>query len=594
HGDKVVAAILPGRKGKNPSGRVVRVLERATEIMAVRVLRPAGDGAVLAQATDPRCKGLFVLDFEGRKAPDKGDIVLAAPGDRLEGGGWAGRVVEVLGREFSLETQERIVKANHSVPGPFPPIVLAEAANLGPEPDPEGLQGREDLTNLGLVTIDGEQAKDFDDAVHVRAKGGGWILTVAIADVSHYVQPGSALDREALERGNSFYFPRSVEPMLPEALSNGLCSLVPGRPRLAMAVEMEFDRLGRRTGQRCFAAVIRSEARLTYTQVQGLFSRGEGRDESWGLMLEEAAKLAEILRNARARQGSLDFDLPEPEIIQGLLDGSVGIRARERFFSHRLVEEFMISANECVAEILTRAEKVLPYRVHPLPDPDKLSALFRLLTTAGVLPERPDEITPASLQSVLALVRDTEREFLVNRLMLRTMSQAGYSPTNEGHFGLASECYCHFTSPIRRYADLLVHRVLKSVLARDGRIFRVKPLKRICDGINRCERRAMEAEREMLKRAGILHLRDRIGDVFAGVISGVADFGFWVELDSVLVEGLVRLSTLHDDYYEFRADEHRHLGRGTGRTFGLGQRVTVRLVNTSLDRLEVDLEVEDA
>ncbi|WP_173081149.1 ribonuclease R family protein, partial [Fundidesulfovibrio magnetotacticus] len=396
HGDRVAVA-LTRHGGRNPEGRVVRVLERGVTAMPCRVERLIKPGLALCRPTDPRHLHALLLETEpGGRDPAPGDVLTLEAGEMLDHQLFAARLVESLGRETDLAVQERMVKLNHQIPGPFPERCLEQAAQLPAAPGEADLPGRQDLRGLDFVTIDGETARDFDDAILVEEDGKGFLLRVAIADVAHYVPAGSPLDREAMERGNSCYFPLSVEPMFPEALSNGLCSLNPGVDRLAMAVAIRFDASGL-PGRCDFAsAVIRSKARLTYEQVHAaLEENGPEREALVTLMpmLRRAETLARAIRARREERGSLDFELPEPEIRLDPASGEVDIRARERRFSHRIIEEFMIAANEAVARHLTEHGAPLPYRVHPEPDPDKLETLFGVLSRTELGLSLPSEPT---------------------------------------------------------------------------------------------------------------------------------------------------------------------------------------------------------
>lgn len=609
HGDEVVVAVMPPRggrrgdfRGKSPQGRIVRVLSRATKMMPVRVETRLGPDLYLAFPTDPRMHFRIMADTKAlANDPEPGDILQAIPGDKLDDKLWAATIAENLGFEGDVEVQEKLVKASHGIPHIFPGRVLEEARALPGDPGEEDFRGREDLRELGLVTIDGAKARDFDDAVHVRREGDGWRLTVAIADVSHYVAPGSHLDREAFDRGNSYYFPKSVEPMFPEALSNGLCSLNPDVPRLAMVAEIGFTASGQPQKERFYPAVIRSHARLTYMQVHRALEEkdAEEREKISGVlpMLEEAERLARILNRVRNARGSLDFDLPEPEILFNLYGETTEIRARSRTFAHQLIEEFMIAANEAVARFLTDRGPHCMYRIHPEPDGDKLRGVFKLLSRTELAPKLPPSdgrVKPTDLQLLLDAAQGTDLEFLAGRLVLRSMMQAIYTPEHQGHFGLASECYCHFTSPIRRYADLIVHRALKAALdVSDEPLPRPATLKKIADHVSGRERVAVEAEREILKRLTIIFLADRVGESFTGIVNGVSDHGFWVELNEVMAEGMVRLSNLTDDYYHYLRDRQEILGERTGKRYTLGQKVQVQLSGVSLSRLEVDLTLHD-
>jgi ribonuclease R len=595
HGDRVAVA-LTRQRGLNCEGRVVRVLERLARTLPCRVERRIRQGLYLCRPTEMRFKHALLLEIEtGATPPALGDVLTLNAGDRLDHQLYAGELVETLGNENDVAVQERLVKLNHNVPGPFPAQCLSQAAELPAEPGEADFTGRKDMRDMVFVTIDGDKARDFDDAILVKEKGRGYTLWVAIADVSHYVPEGSPLDREAIERGNSYYFPQSVEPMFPEALSNGLCSLNPKVPRLAMVVETDFSSQGVPGESRFYPAVIESKARLTYTQVNKALFLGDV-DERKAIahvlpMLETAEKLARAIRDRRIERGSLDFDLPEPEILFNLQGETVDIRPRVRHFGNQIIEEFMIASNEAVARFLTEKAAPAPYRVHPEPDPDKLENLFSMLRRTELGLSLPPKPTAKGIQAILALAAGTEMEFLTSRLLLRSMMQAKYSTHNLGHYGLASECYCHFTSPIRRYADLMVHRGLKAALFGKEPPVGAKKMQTICDHISQRERVAMEAEREILKRITVLFMQDKVGQVFAGVIASLSDFGFWVELTDVMAEGLVRLSTLTDDYYALFPERQELLGQRTGRRFRLGQHVQVELTDVHLDRLEVNLKL---
>ncbi|BBD08987.1 ribonuclease R [Desulfovibrio ferrophilus] len=604
NGDKVVVAMMPAPRSKgrdmNPEGRVVRVLERKNKRLPVRIERKLGPDLYLSRPTDPRLDFNVMTDTAHMETrPKDGELLYVEPGDKLDNKLWAATATEVLGNEEDVSVQEKLVKAAHGVPTIFPNDALHEAQRLPAQPNPADFEGRKDLRELALVTIDGAKARDFDDAVHVRREGNGWRLTVAIADVSHYVRPGSALDLEAQKRGNSYYFPQSVEPMFPEALSNGLCSLNPDVPRLAMVAEISFSADGQPRDEEFYAAVIKSHKRLTYMQVHRALEQNDPKEHEFigpelMPMLREAEALARVLNGVRSSRGSLDFDLPEPEIHFNLLGETTDIRPRPRNFAHQIIEEFMVAANESVARRLTVLDLPCPYRIHPKPDSEKLAGVFKLLARAGITPQSPPKgtITPADLQDLLGVAEGTDLEFMAGRLVLRSMMQAVYSPSNEGHFGLASECYAHFTSPIRRYADLLVHRSMKKALKMHSEpLPKPETLSKICESISARERVAMKAEREILKRLTILFLADKVGEEFTGVVNGVAEYGFWVELNEVMAEGMVRLSTLSDDYYHYLPERQEIVGERTARRFHLGQTVKVKLFSVNLARLEVDLEL---
>ncbi|MBE6441955.1 MAG: ribonuclease R [Desulfovibrio desulfuricans] len=610
HQDMVRVALAPGAaRGRSPEGRIIEVVERGLKEVPALAAQRAGR-MLFCRPADARLPVDFRVELaEGAPPPAPGALVLLAPLEQLASNLWSARLMSDYGREDDVAVQEELVKCNHEAPRDFPAAALAEAQALPDGPMPEDLRGREDLRALPLVTIDGADARDFDDAVHVEGRpGGGWLLRVAIADVSHYVRPrggghAGALDAEALARGNSWYFPRSVEPMLPEALCNGLCSLKPGEDRLAVLAEIPFAAGGRPGRPRFALAVMRSAARLTYDQVKACLLdkdpaalaelRGNPRGEEVLTMLERAFALYAALREARRQRGSLDFDVPEAECLLDDAGRVARLGNRRRHDAHRLIEEFMIAANEAVARHLRDAGLPFLYRVHPAPDPDRLESLRDTLEAAGLppLPPRSKNGTDAGLVgAALAVARGTPKEFLVNRLCLRAMPQARYQPCNEGHFGLASQAYCHFTSPIRRYADLLVHRTLKASLGKDAGVLPAgQKLLRVGDALNRRERAAMECEREMDRRLGCLALLPRVGEHFRGVVSGVTGFGVFVELADMPVEGMIRIEDLGEDWYAFDARSLSLVGRRSGVTWRMGLELDVMLAEVNLGRLEIRL-----
>ena len=606
HQDIVRVALSPGAaRGPSPEGRIIEVVERGLAEIPAHAAHRTGN-TLFCRPADARLNVNFSVELAASETPPQpGTLVLLAPQQRLASDLWTARIVGDYGREDDVAVQEELVKLNHEVPRDFPAGVLAEAQQLPAGPTAEDMHDREDVRHLPLVTIDGADARDFDDAVQVEDRpGGGWLLRVAIADVSHYVRPrgsGStgALDAEALARGNSWYFPKSVEPMLPEVLSNGLCSLRPDVDRLAMLAEIPFTAQGKPGKPRFAQVVMRSAARLTYDQVKACMLdndaaalaalRENPRGEEVITMLQRAFALYAALRDARRQRGSLDFDLPEADSRLDEAGRVVWMGHRMRHDAHRLIEEFMIAANEAVARHLRDAGMPFLYRVHPLPDPERIESLFDTLAGVGMqdLPPRPDA---AAMQGILARVQGTDQEFLVNRLCLRAMPQARYQPFNEGHFGLASQAYCHFTSPIRRYADLLTHRSLKTSLGIGvGALPAGQKLLRIGDQINRRERAAMACEREMDRRMGCLALLPRVGEHFKGMVAGVTDFGIFVELANMPVEGMIRIDDLGDDWYDFDPHTMSLVGQRSGVMWRMGQSLEVALAEVNLGRLEIRL-----
>lgn len=606
HQDIVRVALSPGAsRGPSPEGRIIEVVQRGLAEIPAHAAHRTGN-TLFCRPADARLNVNFSVELAaGDTPPQPGTLVLLAPQQRLASDLWTARIVGDYGREDDVAVQEELVKLNHEVPRDFPAGALAEAQHLPDGPTADDMHDREDVRRLPLVTIDGADARDFDDAVQVEDRpGGGWLLRVAIADVSHYVRPrgsGStgALDAEALARGNSWYFPKSVEPMLPEVLSNGLCSLRPDVDRLAMLAEIPFTAQGKPGNPRFAQVVMRSAARLTYDQVKACMLdndaaalatlRENPRGDEVIAMLQKAFALYAALRDARRQRGSLDFDLPEADSRLDEAGRVVWMGHRMRHDAHRLIEEFMIAANEAVARHLRDVGMPFLYRVHPLPDPERLESLFDTLAGVGMqdLPPRPDA---AAMQGILARVQGTDQEFLVNRLCLRAMPQARYQPFNEGHFGLASQAYCHFTSPIRRYADLLTHRALKTAMGIGvGALPAGQKLLRIGDQINRRERAAMACEREMDRRMGCLALLPRVGEHFKGMVAGVTDFGIFVELADMPVEGMIRIDDLGDDWYDFDPRTMSLVGQRSGVMWRMGQSLEVALAEVNLGRLEIRL-----
>lgn len=607
NGDEVEVVLISCSRQRS-EGKVVRIVRRNLFKIAVRVEGLLGGGLIRLSPLDWRLKVLFAANPDGIfPPPSRGDVLLIEAGEKIAKGLWQAEIIRHLGDELDERVQEQIVKASQRVPLDFPSAVIEQVKKLSSEPNERDFEGRKDFRYLPFVTIDGETAKDFDDAVFVEKTEDGFVLYVAIADVAHYVQPKSALDEEAFSRGNSWYFPCSVEPMLPTALSNGLCSLNPEKDRLVMVARLFFTVDGGFRRSEFFEGIIKSVARLTYGQVAALFEENEADlQENLPVNLEEkrqffydllipAKELAKCLRQKRQERGGIDFDLPEMQAEVDENGQVISLFHAKRFFSHQLIEEFMLAANEAVASFLTEKNAPCLYRVHPEPDANRLRNLFVLLRRSQnpLIENLPELVTSQALHALLRAASGSEMEFLINRLLLRSMMQASYTPENSGHFGLGLSCYCHFTSPIRRYADLIVHRSLKAIL--HGNCFEISQnrLVEIAAEINSTERRAMLAEREINRRCAVLYLRQHMGERFFGVISSFADFGFWVELDGLAVEGLVGLNSLRDDRYVFLQKEQIVIGECKGRKFQLGQRVQVVLKSASLKFLEIELELNE-
>jgi ribonuclease R len=623
HGDTVLVTMRAGRRGRHerPEGHVMRVLARRWEKL-IGICRQGRSSSYL-MPQEPRILYSCRLTDTGGAAD--GDMVVAAitqhpgPYHDLEA-----RVESVLGPASDPRVETEAVIRRLELPREFPAAALAEAARVSPTVDvatlgplatelpppatahrpwheSPALRERVDLRDVALVTIDGETARDFDDAVAVLdGPAGGTRLLVAIADVSAYVTRGSALDQEARARGTSVYFPDRVLPMLPEALSNGICSLNPGVDRLVQCALLDCDARGEVLGAAFFPGVMRSRARLTYTAVRQIVVDHDlaVRREHAALVadLERMVALAEQMAAIRHRRGSIDLDLPEAEIVVDLEGRPEDIVKAERNAAHRMIESFMLAANEAVAQYLTARRLPVPYRIHEAPGEDAVRDLARFLEGFGLRMQVAESgVRPHAFQRVLERVAGKPEERLVNTLLLRSLSQARYAAENAGHFGLAAPCYTHFTSPIRRYPDLVLHRVLAAHLRGDARTIGTVAgeLAAIADESSKRERIAMDAEREVVQLKKVQFMQEKVGETFDGFVSGVVPFGFFVELEAYFVDGLVHVATLTDDHYELVEHQHRLVGRRRGRAFRVGDPVRVRVGSVSIERKQIDLVLVD-
>ncbi len=596
HGDRVQVRVMRrGRQGR-ATGRVIRVLTRGIETL-LAVYRPARGRAALVPQ-DARITTPIVVAPGDTSGAREGDLVLARVVAWPERDPEAvARVEQVLGPADDPRVQTDAVIRAHDLPLDFPAPVAAAARRLRGALSAADLRDRTDLRTLPLVTIDGENARDFDDAILVEPAGSGFRLTVAVADVAHYVRPDDVIDREARERGTSVYFPDRVIPMLPEALSNDLCSLKGGEDRLVQAVRITCDAAGRPRTAEFHDAVMRSAARLTYTEVAAALVDRDAtvRARLGGLVgpLEHAERLAAALLARRRARGAIDFDLPEAEILLDLRGRPEQIARAERNVAHRLIEECMLAANEAVARELARRQIPAVHRVHEPPDPVRLHDLTRFLEGFGLrLRLEHGRATPASFQAVIDAAEGRPEARLVHTVLLRAMQQARYAAEPLGHFGLALDAYMHFTSPIRRYPDLVAHRLLRFARTGQGRF--PGDLPAIAEESSRRERVAVDAEREILQLKRVQFMQDKVGQEYDGVVSGVTGFGFFVELHEVFVEGLVHVGTLGDDFYEH--DEARHLlrGRRGRRVFRTGDPVRVRVAGVSVARRQIDFVLADS
>jgi ribonuclease R len=513
-----------------------------------------------------------------------------------------GRILELLGFIGEPGVDIEVVIRKFHIPHNFPPEVLRAAESIPTEVAPDEIAKRVDLRDRNIVTIDGETAKDFDDAVEVRQlPNGNYLLGVHIADVAHYVKEGGDLDREAFERGTSVYFPGRAVPMLPERLSNGICSLNPRVERLTFSCDIEIDARGRFVDHKTYKSVIKTKERMTYTDVNAILTaRTPELEQRYRYLLPEFERmhaLFEILRARRDGRGSIDFDLPEADVVLGESGDIEAIRATERNVAHRLIEEFMLAANEVVATQLVLANQPGLYRVHQQPDPQRLEDL-KLILKEFKLTLRGDveDIRPAELQRVLRSVAGTPEERFLTNIILRSMKRAFYAEESLGHFALALQHYGHFTSPIRRYPDLVVHRRLAELIEhgpmygeRLARIEAAHPL--YAAQSSERERRAEDAEREVLEWKKVIFMRDKIGNQYGGIITGVAPFGVFIELDEIFIQGLVPVATIGGDFWNFADREHRLRGQATNRELRLGDHVKVEIKSIDEDRHQIEFRL---
>jgi ribonuclease R len=613
-GDEALARVsgIDGRGRRE--GKIVEVLKRATSEVVGRYFEESGIGAVIPD--NARINHDVLIPPGEKHGAQHGQIVVSElttyPSRHL---GAKGRIVEILGEHLDPGLEIDVAIRSHGIPHEWPDDVLKEASSLAAEPTDADKQHRVDLTDLAFVTIDGEDARDFDDAVYCEKKrGGGWRLWVAIADVGHYVRPGSALDGEAALRGNSVYFPERVVPMLPEALSNGLCSLMPQTDRLSMVCEMTISRVGNISDYHFYEAVIHSRARLTYTQVGEVIERGRHPEVDKAIIphIERLHGLYRVLRQAREKRGAIDFETTETRIVFNAQRKIESIVPVHRNDAHKLIEECMLCANVATARFFDEQQLPMLYRVHEGPGAEKLENLRSFLGELGLDLGGGEQPSPMDYQVLRNQIEDRPDTHVIETMLLRSLSQAVYQPDNRGHFGLHYPAYAHFTSPIRRYPDLLAHRGIRSVIRSD------RPCKRVlrCDGppipakrifpydftamlslgeaCSMTERRADDATREVEAWLKCEYLQDHVGDSFDGVVAAVTSFGLFVELSDLYIEGLVHISALPADYYHFDRGKQRLTGERGGRSFNLGDSVRVQVARVDLDDKKIDLELLEA
>ena len=600
HNDRVVARVE--RHGpKGPEGRIIRVLDRANQRIVGRYEDDGKFGGHVVPFDKRVLHEVFVPAGESGAAESGTMVTVEVTRPPSATRNPVGRVIEVLGRIEDRGVDLKVIVAKYELPTAFPEDVEAEATRVAREPGPEEAAGRTDFRGGLTFTIDPETARDHDDAVGIeRRPDGGWRLAVHIADVAHYVREGSRLDEEAYLRGTSVYFPETVVPMLPHSLSSGVCSLVEGRDRLTQSVVIDLSRDGRVERTAFHDGIIRSAAKLSYQQAQAIVEGDEALRERYAPLVEPLLAMDELARRMRERRferGSLDFDLPEPKLVLDERGEMEAIVRHERLDSMRLVEEFMLAANEAVAEELSRRGVGALYRVHERPDPGKVEEFAELVSSLGYrVPKELESIRPEDFQKVLKQIEGRPEEKLVSYLLLRTMKLARYHEENLGHFGLATEMYAHFTSPIRRYPDLVVHRALRAVRhGRDGvREARLRQrLPEMGLHLSERERRASDAERELVEWKKVRFMAQHLGERFSGYVTGAQAFGLFVELEEIYVQGLVHVSSMSDDYYAFDERSHRLRGENTGKVYRLGDRVEVQVARVDLERRQVDFALVD-
>lgn len=594
-GDTVICHITGEDSRGRREGVVTKIVSHSRTDFPGLLIRT--EGGLFVRPRDARIRHLFRVEDPLPPLPEgEGTlVVLTVTTYPDEAAVPSGRIVSVLGVDGDPAIDTDLVIASFGLPLAFPPEVeeaaqhRAASVKIVPEGD------RADMRTLDVVTIDGDSAKDFDDAISlVENSDGTWTLGVHIADVSTYVLPGSPLDREAFARATSVYFPDRVVPMFPEVLSNGVLSLNPDEDRLARSVFAKIGTDGSVVDWSVTPSVIRSRKRMTYSEVHRCLA-GEPSEEyrPWGSLLEELWRVAQLLRRRRMEKGSLDFDLPEPEIVLDLRGEPVDILRSPRYMSHQLIEEFMLLANTLVASRLSERLGTAIFRAHESPSPERIENLYSFLDSLGVTVARHDPVTPRDLSMILEKTRGTAVEHPVHYAVLRSLKQARYDERPLGHFGLAFSDYTHFTSPIRRYPDLVVHRLLSLSSQAGKEALLPAPLSRVAQHCSEKERKATEAERMAIDFKKVRFMSRHLGESFDGRITGVASYGIFVELVPFFVEGLIPISQLGKDYYEYREDRHQIRGERTGRTFSVGDALRVTVAKVDFQRLRCDFVLEE-
>lgn len=599
HKDTVEIQVISGKApGKRAEGVVTKIVERGMKTVVGTYESSKNFGFVVSD--DPKFSKDIFIPLERSKGAVAGHkVVVEITSYGKNGKNPEGKVIEILGHINDPGVDIISLVRAYGLPEEFPERVMNQAERVAPQVSTADMAGRKDLRDMQMVTIDGEDAKDLDDAVSLTVEDGLYHLGVHIADVSNYVQEKSALDREALERGTSVYLVDRVIPMLPHRLSNGICSLNQGEDRLALSCLMTIDEKGNVVDHEIAETVICVDRRMTYTNVKKILLEEDSEVteayKEFVPMFKDMEKLAAILRNKRRKRGSIDFDFPETKVILDEQGKPVDIRPYERNVATKIIEDFMLVANETVAEDFFWREIPFVYRTHDNPDPEKIRKLSTFINNFGYsIHVGGDEVHPKELQKLLEKIEGSDEEPLISRLTLRSMKQARYTTECTGHFGLAANYYCHFTSPIRRYPDLQIHRIIKETLRGRMNENRMEHYNSILSGVakqsSERERRADEAERETIKLKKVQYMEQFIGETFTGVISGVTEWGFYVELPNT-VEGLVRVAALRDDFYQYYESTYELVGEVTNKRYKLGQTVEVRLVDADSFMRTIDFEL---
>jgi len=601
HGDKVEVRILSkGNEKRGPEGEIIEVIERVNKTLVGRFEKSKNFG--FAVPDNPRFGQDIFIPLERSKGAVAGHkVVVEITKYAKLGKSPEGKVVEILGHVNDPGTDILSIVRAYELPVEFSEKIMNQVEHVAQPVSEADMAGRLDLRDVVMVTIDGEDAKDLDDAVSVQRDGDNFILGVHIADVTNYVQEHSALDVEALKRGTSVYLVDRVIPMLPHALSNGICSLNAGEDRLALSCIMTINPKGEVIDHTIAETVINVNTRMSYTSVKKILAENDASEietyKELVPMFKEMEELAVILRKKRMKRGSIDFDFPETKVILDEAGKPIEIRPYDRNVATKIIEDFMLIANETVATDYFWQEMPFVYRTHDKPDSEKIKKLSTFINNFGyTLHIGSDEVHPKELQKLLEKIEGSDEEALISRLTLRSMKQAKYTTMNTGHFGLATNNYCHFTSPIRRYPDLQIHRIIKDNLR--GRMNEKKIahyetiLTEVCKHSSEMERRAEEAERETVKLKKVEFMEEHIGEEFEGVISGVMEWGIFVELPNT-VEGLVRITELKDDYYHFLQDSYQLVGENSGKCYKLGQKVKVCVEGTDRIMRTIDFSISD-